>query len=263
MPKRKNNVPEMVRKTLNELVKDLACMDGAAAANLAAILHNKTAKTIHEELKDPSSDLYKAIPVTLLKDDPNGLQYLEILALVQPAINDIIKPPPAPLPEATIVTKETMVTVTPSPLQQVTPLTLNSPLAQLTPAVVEATMTNETTTTAMSPDNPLESLFNVTEDNKMLMDLAQEISGSINYEPNNGVPDMSDFMELMTRVSDGLQQKIESGDLDVNALEGQARNFLERIQGVPEVSEAMQNPELMESIMSMAGGLSGGLESAL
>lgn len=224
----------MVKKTMAELVKDLSSIDGSLALKLDNTLKTMKAKDVTVALQDTDSDLYKNIPVDMLRKSPQGKQYLELLAVIQPAIGERIQQGE----ESDRQEAEKAAEV----LRELDKTALETTLVH-----DDGESSNETT----PPNNPFASLFAANEDNKMLMDLANEISNAVNYEPSSGIPNTEDFMDLMTRVSDSLQERIDSGQLDINALETQARGFMERMQSVPEVANMMQNPQFIQMLSGM------------
>lgn len=74
-----------LRGTLYDLIADLEKSDvtKSHAANIRAALKEIKTPKLHRALRDKDSDLSKSIPEELLKAEPNGQAYLEIIAEVR------------------------------------------------------------------------------------------------------------------------------------------------------------------------------------
>lgn len=74
-----------LRSTLYDLIADLEKSDVTKqhAVNIRAALKEVKTPKLHRALRDVDSALSKSIPEEILKEDPNGQAYLEILAEVR------------------------------------------------------------------------------------------------------------------------------------------------------------------------------------
>lgn len=94
----------------------------------------------------------------------------------------------------------------------------------------------------------LSNIIEVTDDNRDMMNIADEIFQGLDLSQN---PEDFDMASFMTNVSQQIQKKISSGEIDMAALEGQANSMLDSIKNKPEFSSVLGG---LESLGGDGGG---------
>jgi len=102
----------------------------------------------------------------------------------------------------------------------------------------------------VKPTLDLSGIIEVTDENRPLIDLANDIFKNMNMPED---PKDLDIMSMIMEVSKQIEEKVGAGEIDMATLEGQASTMLESIKNKPEFSSVMENPEMMSFVMKNMG----------
>src|SRR5947209_2149252 len=95
MPKRKSSARDtrqtlVLRKVLNDLVRDLSLIDGQKSRQMETLLKKISNEEILVALADQNSSLCRCIPTGLLLQDEAGQRYMKILGTFQPKYDEML-----------------------------------------------------------------------------------------------------------------------------------------------------------------------------
>ena len=211
---------EIMYRTLGEMIVDLSKVDGTAARGLEQLSRNYSGKDIIRELELPNSSLSDAIMESSKAIGATGQEYLFVFSLVRPAWKDAkINVPVAKINTTALAKAVPKSTPMPQPVRGKVP----------------------------TPSEAVEKILSDTKDKDMLLTLADSIFKDLDLgdrAPNEELG-MQDMFALMTKVGGAVQEKVSSGNLDMEKLQQQAMSFCEQIKENPELQNIIQsNPVL-------------------
>jgi hypothetical protein len=226
---------EVMHRTLREMVSDLSKVDGVAARNLQQLSRDYTGRDIIRELELSQSRLADSIMEGAVKIGATGKDYLFVFSLVRPAWKDAKEN----LPSSTAV-------------------------AVITPASTAKEGTEakkgDTKRKVATPSEAVEKILSDTKDKDMLLTLADSIFKDLDLgdRPNEEMG-MQDMLSLMTKVGGAVQEKVSSGNLDMEKLQRQAMSFCEQIKENPELQTIIQGNPVLAGMHNnvQAQGMSG------
>lgn len=211
---------EIMYRTLGEMIVDLSKVDGTAARGLEQLSRSYSGKDIIRELELPNSSLSDAIMEASKAIGATGQEYLFVFSLVRPSWKDAKINAPAAKINTTALAK-----VVPKPTPVPHPVRGKVP----------------------TPSEAVEKILSDTKDKDMLLTLADSIFKDLDLgdrAPNEELG-MQDMFALMTKVGGAVQEKVSSGNLDMEKLQQQAMSFCEQIKENPELQNIIQsNPVL-------------------
>ncbi|RKO93698.1 hypothetical protein BDK51DRAFT_45017 [Blyttiomyces helicus] len=162
------------------MITDLSSVQGEKSSRILALIKNKTGEDIVNQLQDSSSELFKAIPVNILKKDISGRKYLSILETVQPLF--------CAGDETKNITQKS------DGLQE----------------LQEETNSPETSLIAIPEE--IQKIFEKSEENSELIYLADTLGGDLcskdKFSPEN--MDVSNIMQMINIVKERFEDKVGS-----------------------------------------------------
>ena len=194
-------------RTLSELRADLTKVDVKDV--LERISGNYTGQDVTRELRNRDSEFCRVLLQACSEIGEVGRKYLGIFALTQP----LLEPP-------TTAIAPSPATARPKKKRNKGKAKVGNEecnLIQLQPP-------------AGSPTETIERLLSDTKDKDLLMSLADSIFKDLDLgdDPQKEMG-MQDMFSLMSKVGGAVQQKVNSGDIDVAQLHKQAESFCQQI----------------------------------
>ena len=210
-----------------------------------------TGEQLLRELRDETSPLCKGIVKSCSSLGPTGARYLSVFTMIQPALTPKVCVP-------SNVVKEQLPPV-PAPAPRVNNKKLKGKgkgkgkNKDKTKNNVNAT---SSTAAAASPAETVQQLLGDTKDKELLVSLADSIFKDLELDEHaNQNMSMQDMMVLMSRVGGVVQDKVSSGDIDMEKLQEQAMSFCNQIQHNPEMQNILTSNPLL-------AGLQGNLQTS-
>lgn len=209
-----------IRRTLLELANEISVTNPDQGRAIRTILDSHSDKGLMKELASGNSELVQNIPIDVLSSNAGGIQYLNVLSIVQPLFQNAT-PVPAARSSSTVA-------------EQSTALTLPTNL----------------------PGNPfagMESQIEALLGNEELVNLAKQMVEDLKLDPKN--LNVSDMFGLIGQIQQYLVEKNQKGELDLSRIESQCTTLGEQFVNGPQGRQFLEkcklDPAMMESVMGM------------
>lgn len=212
------------------MIPDLEKVDVSKASQLKNAVENLSDHRITRRLQNPNSELCKSIPKDIFERDAAGRRYLDILSMIQPSL----KPQKvAKLDKRTKSDKKCISGSVSSEMQLTNSLPMGSGNQEEMSDFVK-----------MFSSNMDKDLLNLAENVRKDIDMSEtelhEMMKSM---------DMQKMMSVFGKISSSMQQKIQTGQVDVNKLHNQAMSFVDNLQTTPEYNKVIQENPMLANIM--------------
>lgn len=240
--KKGNNkdLSSVVEKTIKEMITDLSKIDGISSGKLEKYVKTLSKDALLKEIQDSNSKVLKLIPKDLLQRDVAGRRYLKVLSVLQSKL--------APEDEKVLEERDRAKKAVVVIKNEVDPET--DP--HVTPVVPAVKTTTTTTTETIDPD--LEKIMNGAG-NDNLKKLADDVIKDLKLDDPNQNLGPAEIMGMISNIQEYVTKKVEKGELDMEKLESDARNFCVDMEKSKEFQETLKsNPQLASMMkMGMAG----------
>lgn len=225
-------VETIIAKTLKELISDLSKVNPVKSTLLSKEIEGLSDRKITRKIQKKDSDLVKNIPKDLLQNDASGRRYLDILSILQPALKPP-KPAAPPIKEALLQPAELQ-------LKQKQSATSLTPRGKTTEEIKE-----KCKAIGLEIDDSILSLA----------ETFREATGMSEKEIASAVQ-AGDFSKLMTLASKCIplvQEKVESGEIDLEKTQEQFLKSAEQMTENPNFAEFFKsNPQMATMVKTIA-----------
>ena len=248
---------KVMTETLHEMIIDLAKAAPKLATKLLQETQGKTGDLLMTTLREPTSSLCLSIAEacgTPAMKGP-GEKYLSIFGMIQPSLI------PKLVPEST-KTSETVPAPSSSSKavnnkkkkrkgkgkgkENESARNIATDATVTTPAIASA---SALPTGPSNPSQMIQSLLSDTQDKDLLLSLADTIFQDLELgDRADKEMSMPDMFALMTKAGSVVQDKVQSGDLDVARLQEQAMAFCAQIQHNPDLQNIISSNPVLASM---------------
>lgn len=216
---KKRVLGKMIRKTLVELVDDFCLLGGNKQfcddfkEEIRACNASSVVDHLNSEEFEKNHFLFGKLPLIFLIESQAGPNYIRILTLANPQIQTWFE----------------------SLLSKPVPTPISGDAANVG---VESMLNMIDPSINLGANSPLVALTN--DLTKELLSEGQN-AGSLN------------FSQMMRKIQGKIENKLQTGELDVNQLQSQAEQVMEKMNNNPQLSQLIGNTDLLSSFAGMMG----------